>query len=95
MRTALKGIVPEEILERKRKAYVVRKPLSSLRNAHEKLGKLFSDSKLAARGLIQQSAVQTALDHVIDGNAPNDWPALMRSISLELWLRSKPSAVSS
>ncbi len=95
MRNALKGIVPEEILERKRKAYVVRKPLSSLRNAHEKLGKLFSDSKLAARGLIQQSAVQTALDQVIDGNAPNDWPALMRSISLELWLRSKPSAVSS
>jgi asparagine synthase (glutamine-hydrolysing) len=95
MRNALKGIVPEEILERKRKAYVIRKPLSSLRHAHEKLGRLFSDSQLAARGLIGQSALQTALDHVAEGNALRDWPALMRSISLELWLRSKPSAVHS
>ena len=95
MRNALKGIVPEEVLERKRKAYVVRKPLFSLQSAHEKLTTLFSDSRLAERGLISPSAIQPVLERVADGNQLQDWPPLMRSISLELWLRSKPSAVSS
>jgi asparagine synthase (glutamine-hydrolysing) len=95
MRSALKDIVPSEILERRRKAYVVRRPLSSLQEQHEKLQSLFSNPRLADYGLITSAGIRSALRSVADGQGVRLWPSLVKSISFELWLRSEPSLLSS
>jgi asparagine synthase (glutamine-hydrolysing) len=95
MRSALKDIVPSEILERRRKAYVVRRPLSSLQVESEKLQALFSEPRLAEYGLVNSAEVRSALRSVANGQRTRLWPSLMKSISFELWLRSKPTALSS
>jgi asparagine synthase (glutamine-hydrolysing) len=88
MRSALRGIVPAEVLERKRKAYVVRKPLLSLQNARDDIQALFTHPLLAEYGLVIPSILQSAAQSVSAGREPQLWTSLMRSISLELWLRS-------
>ena len=95
MRNALKDIVPAEILERRRKAYVVRAPLSSLQCAADKLQMLFAKSRLAEYGFITPVAFCSALRSIADGQGTQWWFPLMRSISLELWLRSDPPVLSS
>ena len=39
MRNALKGIVPAEVLERRRKAFITRSPLLALQSARERIVK--------------------------------------------------------
>jgi asparagine synthase (glutamine-hydrolysing) len=95
MRSALKDIVPAEILERRRKAYVIRKPLTSLQNANKKIQELFVRSRLAEYGFIAPAALCAALNSITDGQGTQCWPFLMRSISLELWLRSQPPVLAS
>jgi asparagine synthase (glutamine-hydrolysing) len=67
MRSALKDIVPSEVLERKRKAYIVRRHLSSLEGQQEKLQALFSKPRLADYGLVAPAAVRSALRSVAAG----------------------------
>jgi asparagine synthase (glutamine-hydrolysing) len=93
MRRALKDIVPREILERKRKAYVVRRHLSSLTDQCEKIQDLFSKSRLADYGLILPAKFRQTLQAVAAGQQLHLWPSLMRSISFELWLQSRPSVL--
>ena len=88
MRNALKGIVPAEVLERKRKAYVIRKPLLSLQTATDKIQALFTKPLLAEYGLVIPSILRSAAQSVSAGREPQLWTSLMRSISFELWLRS-------
>jgi asparagine synthase (glutamine-hydrolysing) len=88
MRNALKGIVPPEILERRRKAYVVRKPLLSLQAESGKILALFARPVLAEYGLISGPTVRAAVQLIAEGREPQLWTSLMRCISLELWLRS-------
>lgn len=95
MRSALKDIVPPEILERRRKAYVARMPLSSLQREHEKIRALFEQSRLEEYGLVASSKLLPALRSIANGQDTQLWPSVMRSISFELWLRSQPSALSS
>jgi asparagine synthase (glutamine-hydrolysing) len=49
MRRALVGIVPQEILERRRKAYQLHAPLKALSLASQDLVDLFQDSHLDTR----------------------------------------------
>jgi asparagine synthase (glutamine-hydrolysing) len=93
MRTALRNIVPDAVLERKRKAYVVRKHLSSLANEHEKLRDLLLKPRLADYGLASPAKLMSVLEAVVSGEQINLWPSLTRSISFELWLRSKPAVL--
>jgi asparagine synthase (glutamine-hydrolysing) len=88
MRNALKDVVPTEILERRRKAFVVRKPLLSLQASSEKILSLFEKPVLAEYGLISVAMVRTAVHSVAEGREPQLWTSLMRCISLELWLRA-------
>jgi asparagine synthase (glutamine-hydrolysing) len=90
MRGALKGLVPEEILERKRKAYVVRKQLLSLQMGYMQVHALFQRPLLAELGLVIPAKVLSALRSVSEGREQHLWRPLMRSISFELWLRSLP-----
>jgi asparagine synthase (glutamine-hydrolysing) len=89
MRNALRGIVPAEVLERKRKAYVVRTPLLSLQTETDKIQALFTKPLLAEYGLVIPSILQSAAQSVSAGREPQLWTSLMRSISFELWLRTR------
>lgn len=95
MRNALSGIVPADILERRRKAYVVRKPLLSLQTEHDKLQALFEQPLLAEYGLVVPSRLRAVVRAVCAGRETELWKPLMRCILLELWLRSRATTPSS
>lgn len=92
MRRALKGIVPMEILERRRKAFVVRGPMASLQRAQATIETLFADSLAVHHGLIDRSKIRTAIDDICVKSDPTWMLALMKSIEFELWLRSSPAS---
>jgi asparagine synthase (glutamine-hydrolysing) len=88
MRRALRNIVPAEILERRRKAFQLRAPMSAIRVSHTKLFQLFSHSRLAASGFIDAEAFRAALKITADGNAES-YQAILRTIAYELWLQAR------
>jgi asparagine synthase (glutamine-hydrolysing) len=88
MRRALKGIVPDAILERRRKAFLMTGPLTSMQREKETIGRLFKTSTVAALGFVNADALKSALDLTTSGAAPQYWPSLCRVIDLDLWLRS-------
>jgi asparagine synthase (glutamine-hydrolysing) len=87
MRRALVNIVPVEVLERRRKAYQLRAPLHTLQQAHDVLEKLFAEPMLADAGLIDLTLLRHFLWRTAEGD-PAWWQAMLRTIALELWLRS-------
>jgi asparagine synthase (glutamine-hydrolysing) len=87
MRRALANIVPQEVLERRRKAYQLRAPLHALQQAHDVLEKLFANPMLADAGLIDGKTLRLFLRRTAEGD-PAWWQAMLRTIALELWLRS-------
>jgi|HubBroStandDraft_6_1064221.scaffolds.fasta_scaffold00575_11 asparagine synthase (glutamine-hydrolysing) len=93
MRRALAGIVPEEILNRKRKPFVVRAPLVKLstdwRDLLETNQQMVSSSLNIVDAKVFRQTLQTALDGQQVGIVP-----LMRTLGIELWLRAvKPYGV--
>jgi asparagine synthase (glutamine-hydrolysing) len=93
MRRALLDIVPQEILERKRKAFQLHAPLATLQRSHESLRRLFADSALVQAGFIEADPLKRELDAVHAGNTRH-WHALIQTIALELWLQSNRLACS-
>lgn len=87
MRRALRGIVPEEILERKQKAYQLRGPVVGLQQKRDLLRQLFEKSILAELGYIDAGPFLLALDRTCAGDMTL-WFSIMQTIALELWLRS-------
>lgn len=88
MRRALRGIVPKEILERRRKAYQLRAPLQSLRQAQEGLRRLWKNSILAEEGFVEIDILRREFDRCVQGEA--EWcRAIFRTIAYELWLRTR------
>jgi asparagine synthase (glutamine-hydrolysing) len=87
MRRSLREIVPIAILERKRKAYISHGPIAKLRDAREKLDKLFLNPLIAAYGFIDQSRFSFALQAALLGDLK--WVAAIgNTIGIELWLQS-------
>jgi asparagine synthase (glutamine-hydrolysing) len=87
MRRALRTIVPTEILERKRKAYISRGPIANLRAAKQDIDELFSDSLASRYGLVDKDQFLKAFHTELAGETM--WIAhLTRAIKAELWLRS-------
>jgi asparagine synthase (glutamine-hydrolysing) len=87
MRYALRGIVPAEILERKRKAFVARSLRIRFSRDRERIASLFEDSELSKAGLIDAGILRKAL---LEANSQQteEWLApILRAIQLELWLR--------
>ena len=93
MRRALRDTVPQEILERKRKAFQLHAPLATLQRSHEGLRRLFTDSALVQANFIEADALRRELDAVYAGNTTY-WHALLQTIALELWLQSNRLACS-
>jgi asparagine synthase (glutamine-hydrolysing) len=87
MRRALVDIVPPQILERRRKAFQLRAPLRVLEQAYPRLELLFRDSVLGDVGLVDIDALRRALSGVAGGESEG-WQALIRTIALELWLKT-------
>jgi asparagine synthase (glutamine-hydrolysing) len=87
MRRALHGIVPDELLNRKRKAYVARVPFMALSTERAALVTL-SDHMLSDDfGFIDAKLFAAALK---DAKSGHDVPLvfLIRTLSIEYWLRS-------
>lgn len=87
MRRALVGIVPEEILERRRKAFQLGGPMRALRQNENALEALFAQSISADSGFIDADLFKDVLGRAGAGDAA-EWQSVLRVIALELWLRS-------
>jgi len=88
MRRALAGIVPVEILERRRKAFLVRGPLLALERAKPIIDRLFAESLAVRRGLIDAPQLRKAVNSAVAGSDANWWPWIFKAIYFELWLRA-------
>jgi asparagine synthase (glutamine-hydrolysing) len=94
MRRALKNIVPEEILERRRKAYRTRGPLLAMQHDQSKIHQLFADAWICNQGFVDSAKFLAALDRTSSGVDTRWWQSLSRAIALELWVKETgPSQV--
>ena len=88
MRRALTGIVPPEILERRRKAYQLRAPLDAIGQAYLKLLDILVNSAIAELGFVDSGALLYGLKCSANGSA--EWyQPLLRAIAYELWLQAR------
>ena len=86
MRRALVGIVPDEILERRRKAYVSRAPMAAFSENRQSLADLSTCMVGSSLGIINSQSFAGALRKAREGR---EVPivSLLRTIELEVWLR--------
>jgi asparagine synthase (glutamine-hydrolysing) len=87
MRRALIHILPTEILERRRKAFIVRGPLDILRQKKEIIDDILRGSWCVDHGFVDPIRLRSSLTAVLQGHEPRWWPSLVRLISFELWMR--------
>jgi asparagine synthase (glutamine-hydrolysing) len=87
MRRALYGIVPALILERPQKAYPTRTVLGSIDKLRHQFLTLASESRLAQMGFIDPRELLSRIGS-IQVSDPKWWPAITRTVLLEIWLRS-------
>jgi asparagine synthase (glutamine-hydrolysing) len=91
MRRALKGIVPAEILARRRKGFLIRGPLNIVRCGEEKIQRLFARSLSAEHGFIDPVQLRSAVELVARGKAIEYLRPLLKATALELWLKANSS----
>ena len=85
MRRSLAEILPKELLERRRKAYVIRAPLKTLEQVRGEVRRCLRNAMLGQLGLIEVPAFERAMDEVLRGDLT--WlGALTKTIKLEQWL---------
>jgi asparagine synthase (glutamine-hydrolysing) len=86
LRRALRGIVPNEVLERSRKAYPGSSYLKAIGNDWERVSDLATGMQLEARGILDSAIVRDLLGRARRGQDVALLP-LMRVLRLEWWLR--------
>jgi asparagine synthase (glutamine-hydrolysing) len=86
MRRSLAGIVPDKVLNRKRKAFVVRGPMAAISERVPAFLHLTSDMMCTAMGVVDEMAFAEVLKSVDRGQEIPIMP-LMRTVTLEHWLR--------
>jgi asparagine synthase (glutamine-hydrolysing) len=86
MRRALAGIVPEEILNRKRKAYATRGPLAAVTREWTTLLESGHQTAMESLGIVDSEAISQVLQNARSGR---EIPVtlLARTLALEHWLR--------
>lgn len=89
MRRALKSIVPVEVLERRRKAYLLKTPLEQIARLAPLFDTLIDTSILVQLGYVDRTPLRQALNDTISGRDLRWWPWLMRTIGCETWLRTR------
>jgi len=86
MRRALVGIVPPEILNRKRKAYVTRYPILAVAREHRRLGSTNQPWVSSSLAFVIPELVAGAVEKAQRGQAVLVLQ-LLRTLGIELWLR--------
>ncbi len=94
MRRALAGIVPDEILHRRRKAYMARTPLAAISQDWESFAALSTSMVAASLGIVNARSFTATLARARQGK---EVPivSLMRTLELEIWLRAREQHLSS
>ena len=87
MRRALIGIVPDELLNRKRKAFVNRGPRVGIAAESPYLLELGQHLLMSSLGIVESSRFVEALQRIRQGADVAIIP-LMRTLGIDLWLRS-------
>ncbi len=87
MRRSLSGIVPDEIINRKRKAYVSRAPRTAITKHWENMQSLTHDMIAESLGIVSSSAFRQTLEDVRNGKDVALVP-IQRTLSLECWLHN-------
>jgi asparagine synthase (glutamine-hydrolysing) len=87
MRRALRNIVPVEVLERRRKAYVSRGPVVAITENKPKLLSLMIASRLNDCQYVDESCLQHLLANFDTSSSAGREHQLMRAIQFELWMR--------
>jgi asparagine synthase (glutamine-hydrolysing) len=86
MRRALVGIVHDELLNRKRKAFVARSPMAAISTDWESLAEMGQHMVSGSLGIVEAECISEILQKVRrGGEVPT--VTLMRTIGIELWLR--------
>ena len=85
MRRALLGIVPEEILNRKRKAFVVRGPMTAISTEWAGLTEMSARSGNIVGEIIDQNAFSEAIRGIRNGREVH-MIAMVRMLGFESWL---------
>jgi asparagine synthase (glutamine-hydrolysing) len=87
MRRALTGIVPDDVLKRKRKAFVARSTIVALSGHWEKLAQMGRQMVLTSWGVVDPKAFSQVLEIVrYDKEIPT--LQLMRTLGVEIWLKA-------
>jgi asparagine synthase (glutamine-hydrolysing) len=92
MRAALQQIVPEEILERRRKAFVLSSPLRNIQELTTRLVAIIDRSVLVQSGYVDKCALRVALERTVNGDDLRWWGYLLRFATLETWLQHREGA---
>ena len=89
MRRALAGIVPVAVLERRRKASLIRGPLVSLQRSEQAIRAIFEASVVGTMGFLDEKSLKDTLAVIGKGTTSKWWPAIIKAISLEFWLQGQ------
>jgi asparagine synthase (glutamine-hydrolysing) len=87
MRRALVGIVPDELLNRKRKAFVIRGPLMAMSSHYAELQAIAREMISGSLEIINPGALLATLDEARSGGRVAV-TALVRVFAIERWLRN-------
>jgi len=91
MRSALRGITPTEILERRRKGARHRAVFVPLRSGAARIRSLLSHSRAVALGLIEPTDLEDVVSQAIHANDPIWIHAVTRLALFELWCQGASS----
>jgi asparagine synthase (glutamine-hydrolysing) len=94
MRRALKPFMPQEVVERRRKAYMSRGPLALLQKERTSIERLLSTSRLEAYGYLDMSSLRSLLHAATSGSGTEHGMALLRLLAFEFWLQTRDGHVS-
>jgi asparagine synthase (glutamine-hydrolysing) len=87
MRRALIGIVPDQILRRKRKAFVARAPIVAIQKRWPQLATMCDQMVASSIGIVSAKGFAEALENSKRGGEVSV-VHLMRTIAIENWLRN-------
>jgi asparagine synthase (glutamine-hydrolysing) len=88
MRRALAGIVPDEILNRKTKAFVARAPLVSLSEQSAGLAEMMQHMLSSSLGIVDSARLSEVLQKARRGEDEVPVVTLMRTFFIEGWLKT-------
>jgi asparagine synthase (glutamine-hydrolysing) len=87
MRRAMEGIVPQELLQRKRKAFVIRGPLMAISSQYATLEATAGEMIGASLGIVDSRALVASLEEARAGGQ-TIVTSLLRVFAIERWLRN-------